>query len=134
MKKQKRIHRVKARYIAVHCTATRQDAIISDQEKLPYHFLVTKNGRLINTKPIRAKDGTIEIAWVGGLNKYGRHRDNRTEAQKDTLFNTLIVLSEEFPDAEIVGADKLYVYAYANPGFDIKSWLRNYIPMFLQAA
>jgi hypothetical protein len=97
MKKQKRIHRVKARYIAVHCTATRQDAIISDQEKLPYHFLVTKNGRLINTKPI-------------------------------------IVLSEEFPDAEIVGADKLYVYAYANPGFDIKSWLRNYIPMFLQAA
>jgi hypothetical protein len=134
MKRKIRIPNVKKHHIAIHSTGTRQDMLIKELDKLPYHFLIIRSGRLISIKPVAPGDRTIEIAWIGGLDKHGRHVDNRTEEQNDTLFNVLVVLTERYADAKIVGADELYVYGYANPGFNIKSWLRSYIPAFLQAA
>lgn len=121
------------RYIVVHCTGTRR-MLVNEMDKLPYHFVITRAGRLINLKPIAPTDGTVELAWLGGLDKNGRHVDNRTGEQNETLFNTLLVLTEKFDEAEIVGADKLYVYGHPNPGFDLKAWLNDYIPTFLQEA
>lgn len=122
------------RYIVVHSTSSRPGMLVKEIDKLPFHFLITRNGRLINLKPILPTDGTVEVAWLGGLDKHGRHVDNRTELQNETLFNTLLVLTEKFDEAEITSADKLYVYGYANPGFDLKGWLNDYIPAFLQDA
>ncbi len=122
------------RYIVVHCTGTKPNMLVRELDKLPYHFIITRNGRLINLKPISANDGTIEVAWIGGLDKHGNHVDNRTEEQNETLFNTLLVLTEKFDEAEITGADKLYIYGHPNPGFDLKAWLNEYIPAFLQDA
>ena len=122
------------RYIVVHCTSTRPDMLVKEMDKLPFHFLITRNGRLINLRPIKPTDATVEVAWLGGLDKHGRHVDNRTEQQNETLFNTLLVLTEKFDEAEITSAETLYVYGYANPGFDLKGWLNEYIPAFLQAA
>ncbi len=122
------------RYIVVHSTSSRPDMMLREIDKLPFHFLITRNGRLINLKPMLPTDFTVEIAWLGGLDKHGRHVDNRTEQQNETLFNTLLVLTEKFDEAEIISADKLYVYGYANPGFDLKAWLNDYIPAFLQDA
>ena len=134
MKRNRKLLVLNTRHIVVHSTGTRQDMQVRELDKLAYHFLITKSGRLINIRPLSHSNGKIEVAWLGGLDKRGRHVDNRTEEQKETLFNTLVVLSEQFPLASIVGADELYVYGFANPGFDIKIWLKSYLPPFLQAA
>ena len=122
------------RYIVVHTTGTKPGVAIKELDKLPYHYLITQGGRLINIKPLQPLDGSIEVALSGGLNKKGNHVDTRTGAQEDTLFNTLVMLTEAYPEATIVGADELYVYGFSNPGFDVKNWLNDYIPAFLQAA
>jgi N-acetylmuramoyl-L-alanine amidase len=122
------------RFIVVHTTATRPGVAIKNLDELPYHFLVTKGGKLINLKPLRAADTAIEIALSGGLDRRGKHMDTKTQQQADTLFNTLVMVTEAYPDAQIVGADQLYPYGFANPGFDVKQWLADYIPAFLLAA
>ena len=134
MKKRKKLRIPGSQHIVVHSTGTRQDMQLKELDRLPFHFLITRSGRLINIKPLPQNDGKIEVAWLGGLDKHGRHVDNRTEEQKETLFNTLVVLIERFPMASIVGADELYVYGFPNPGFDIKGWLKSYLPPFLLAA
>jgi len=121
-------------YIVVHTTGTKPDMLLSDFETLPYHYVVTKAGRLINLKPVQVKDGTIEVALVGGMDKEGGRVDCRTPRQNETLFNALILLSERYPYAKIVGADKVYVYPYANPGFDLQGWIAGYLPVMLEAA
>jgi hypothetical protein len=120
------------RYIVVHTTGTKTS--LNELDKLPYHYLITKAGKLINLRPLQSHEGTIEVAYAGGLNGKGIHKDTRTEQQKITLFNTLVLLSESFPEANIVGADELYVYGFANPGFNVREWLVSYLPTFLQAA
>ena len=133
--KQNTMKRMKEiKHIVLHATATRVNMMLKELDRLPYHFFITRSGRLISIKPIQPQDTTVEIAWLGGLDRVGKHVDNRTEEQKETMSNTLVVLSEQFTEANIIGADELYLYAFANPGFDIKEWLGSYIPAFLETA
>ncbi|QHS60834.1 peptidoglycan recognition protein family protein [Chitinophaga agri] len=122
------------RYIVVHSTGTKSDMLLSQMDKLPYHFLVTRAGKLLSLKKPLSTDGTIEIALIGGLDKEGNHIDCRTERQNDTLFNKLVQLLERYPNAKIVPADKVYLYAYPNPGFSLQQWITDYVPAFLRAA
>lgn len=122
------------RYIVVHTTGTRPGVVMRELDKLPYHYLITQGGRLINIKPLQLTDGTIEVAMSGGLDKHGNHVDKRSERQNETLFNTLVMLTEAYPDATIKSADELYLYGFPNPGFHVRGWIHNYIPLFLQAA
>ncbi len=122
------------RYIVVHTTGTKPGVVLNELDKLPYHYLITKGGKLINLNPLQAKDGTIEIALSGGMDKKGNHVDTRTDAQSETLFNTLVMLSEAYPAAFLKGADEMYKYAFANPAFNLKEWLNSYVPVFLEAA
>jgi len=122
------------RYFVVHKTGTRPGVALKELDKLPYHYLITKTGKLINLKPLKPTDGTIEVAISGGVDLHGNHVDSRTEGQNETLFNALVMLVEAFPAAKIMNADELYVYGFANPGFDARSWAHSYIPVFLQIA
>lgn len=121
------------RHITLHCTGTKPDVQVKHLDMLPYHYLITRNGRLLNLKPVRREDSTIEVAWLGGLDKNGNGTDNRTEPQNETLFNTLVWLTERFTEARIMPADKVQAYTYPNPGFDVKAWLGAYIPSVLAA-
>ena len=121
-------------HIAVHTTGTRPEMRLTQLDNLNYHYLVTRSGKLLSLKPVKRKDKIIDIAWLGGIDKSGKHVDNRTPEQNDTLFNTLMLLSERCDIAEIVPADKLYPYGFPNPGFDLKKWLAGYIPDFLLRA
>ena len=123
-------HNVK--YIVVHSTATDMRQSI-DVFKLPYHFIITLSGRLLNLSQVNAKDGCVDIAYVGGIDKKGNVQDTRTTTQCDCMFNTIVLLSEQFPDARIIGADELYG-AKEQPGFNVKSWLQEYVPVMLLAA
>lgn len=132
-KKKKAKLKFAIRHIVVHQTGTKPGVVLRELDKLPYHYVITKAGKLVNVRPMKRTDRTIEVALSGGMDRYGNHMDGRTEAQKETLFNTLVMLTESFPDAQIVGADELYVYGFPNPSFNIKVWLGNYIPAFLAA-
>src|SRR5436305_12850627 len=116
LKKQK----FNVRYIVVHTTGTRPGVVMRELDKLPYHYLITQGGRLINIKPLEPTDGTIEVAMSGGLDKHGNHVDKRSERQNETLFNTLVMLTEAYPEATIKAADELYLYGFPNPGFDVR--------------
>ncbi|MFI5195705.1 MAG: hypothetical protein ACHQD8_01325 [Chitinophagales bacterium] len=122
------------KHIVIHNTGTQQDVCTDELHDMPYHFLILKNGKIIPLNNFLVKTGNIEIAYLGGKDNNGRCCDNRTKEQNEALFTLLVKLTELFPKAHIVGADQLYVYSHANPGFDIKSWLQSYIPEFLEAA
>lgn len=132
-KKKQKKDNFAIKFIVVHQTGTKPGVVLREMDKLPYHYVITKSGKLVNVKPLKHTDRTIEVALSGGMDSYGNHMDGRTEAQKETLFNTLVLLTESFDDAMIIGADELYVYGFPNPGFNIKAWLANYIPAFLAA-
>lgn len=119
------------RYIVVHSTATTVSQVLNPN--LPYHFLITPAGRLIKIRPIKAEEGCVDIAYQGGLDKKGSLNDSRTTRQCDCMFTTLLLLSEQFPDARIVGADDLYG-SNESPGFSVKNWLNEYLPSLLLAA
>lgn len=120
------------RYIVVHSTGTSVRQTLNTAA-LPYHFLITPSGRLINIRPVQAKEGCVDIAYQGGLDKKGSLNDSRTSSQCDCMFTTLVLLSEQFPEARIVGADELYG-SNESPGFAVKSWLQEYVPSLLLAA
>lgn len=119
-------------HIVVHCTGTDPVQVINLRH-LPYHFVVTSQGQLVNIRPVRRDNTKVTIAWLGGMDDAGHHTDNRTEPQKETLFNTLVLLSERFPEARIIGADQSATCPFPNPGFDLKKWLAEYIPAFLES-
>lgn len=138
MKKRFKSKKYNIRYIVVHMTGTKASVAMKALDEMehpcPYHYIITRGGRLVNLRPLLPADGTIEVALLGGLDREGSHVDTRTEQQSDTLFNTLMLLSETYPEAKIVGADEVYVYGFANPGFNVRTWLYDYIPAFLLAA
>ncbi len=137
MKKTKGIHegtkKMNVQRIAVHCTGTRRISV-NELNKLPYHYLVTASGKLLPVKPLSCEDLIINVAWLGGRDKHGNSVDNRTEQQNQTLFTTLVLLTEQYVDAKIIGADECHQYGYPNPGFDVKTWLGSFVPAFLLAA
>ena len=118
------------RYIVVHSSKTLPEEF---HISTPYHFLIHRNGKVEQSKKISFTDACIQIAYLGGVNKEKQVQDTRTEVQTDSLFNELIALSEKFPEAKIVGADKVFGETN-NPGFNVKDWLKNYTPKILAEA
>lgn len=76
-----------------------------------YHYIVFPDGTIENLLDIaKVSNGvqgynstSINIAYVGGVDNKGRAIDNRTQAQKDSLFNILSYLIQQFPSAHIMG-------------------------------
>ena len=136
------------KYIVVHCTATQPDTKIGSiqnywREKLGwknpgYHYIIKRNGeivRLQSEKLIANGVGgnnqfAIHISYIGGIDKNNVPIDNRTGAQKHALFNKLISLSEKYPQAMILGHRDFPGVTKMCPSFDVKEWLKHYIPDF----
>ena len=106
--------------IIVHCTATRQDCTItqllhdftSRGWKTPgYHYVVSADGKITQlvaddhvSNGVKGFNATsINIAYIGGIDKRGRGIDNRTEEQKLSLKNKIHELHLKYPYAEILG-------------------------------
>lgn len=123
-----RYSRNNVRYIVVHSTFSKPDLLFAAMDSLPYHYLVTPAGRTVNVQSISCKSGTIEIGIIGGMNRNGDVVDSRSPRQDEALFTLLVQLGEMYPNARFVGADQVYVYPYANPGFDLQKWLESYVP------
>lgn len=110
--------------LIVHCTATPEfkDFDVKDVRDwhvkgngwsdIGYHFLIKIDGTVQEGRNM-AKIGahvaghnksSIGIAYVGGMDKNMEEWiDTRTDQQKDSIFNLLMDLKFQFPDAVVYG-------------------------------
>lgn len=121
-------HNVK--YIVVHSTRTMPGESHTENA---FHYVIDKNGKAIKEKKLSEKDACLQIAYTGGLNSEGKLADTRNDKQTETLFNQLISLSEKYPEAKIIGAGELFSQDQY-PGFDVKKWLKDYVPDVVKAS
>lgn len=125
--------------IFVHCTAGNQkqtlqqlkDEFIRKGWKNPgYHYVVFPDGKLVQllsedkvSNGVQGYNSTsINVSYVGGIDKQGRPLDNRTQAQKDTLYALLMYLKQQYPKAHILGHRDIW-------GKNSKNW-KKYCPCF----
>ena len=128
----------KIKYIAVHCTATPQTTSIDSIKnywktnlgwKMPgYHFIIKPDGEAVKLLSVdEVSNGvkgfnseTINISYIGGVDKAGKPIDNRTEAQKATLLKLLKEFRAKFPNAVIQGHRDFPNVKKACPSFNAK--------------
>ena len=131
------------KYIAVHCTATPQttsiDSIMNFWKtnlgwKMPgYHFIIKPDGEVAKLLSVdKVSNGvrgfnseTINIAYIGGIDKNGKPIDNRTDSKKDSLLNLLKIFKTRYPKAIVQGHRDLKKKKKACPSFDAKKEFKN---------
>lgn len=110
--------------LIVHCTATPEfkDFTLEDVRgwhvkgngwsDIGYHYLIRLDGTVELGRPVKKSGAhvaghnkdSIGIAYVGGMDKQMEEWiDTRTDEQKDSLFNLLMDLKFEFPNAVVYG-------------------------------
>ena len=140
------------KYIVVHCTATPPTATLESIKRywkeqrgwdIPgYHYLIQRQGTLIqlldeskNSNGVYAHNSNcINIAYIGGVDKDGKSQDNRSDAQKHSMFDLIVSLTEKYPQAEVLGHRDFPDVHKACPSFDVKQWLSEYEPNLGNAA
>lgn len=129
------------KYIVVHCTAGSQRQTVEGlmdyftrvrKWKNPgYHYVVTPEGKVVQLLDVaKVSNGvkgynreSINVAWMGGIDKYGRSTDNRTDDQKLSLKGLVKMLMERFPGAKLMGHKDFPGVAKDCPCFDVKTEL-----------
>lgn len=106
--------------IFIHCTASPQTATVQDilgefrakGWKYPgYHYVIAPDGQitclldenLVSNGVQGYNQTSVNIAYIGGIDRFGKSVDNRTQAQKDKLVWLLKELRKRYPKAEILG-------------------------------
>lgn len=106
--------------IFVHCTAGSQKQTIEDLKAefkakgwkhSGYHYAVMPSGRIEQMLPeeeisngVQGYNSTsINVAYIGGIDRNGKAVDNRTSEQKKSLVDLLKQLRQRYPKARIMG-------------------------------
>lgn len=106
--------------IFIHCTAGNQNATVEDLTREfkqrgfnnpGYHYVIMPRGRIEQMLPeeevsngVRGYNSTsINVAYIGGIDRNGNAIDNRTSEQKKSLVDLLKQLRERYPKARIMG-------------------------------
>lgn len=134
------------RFIVVHCTATTTDAKVQDIQRYwketlkwenpGYHYLIKRDGQIVQLQDealiangVKGNNhNSIHVSYIGGVDKDGKPKDNRTPQQLEAMFEKLVELSEKYPKAKIVGHRDFPGVKKACPSFDVRSWLASYEP------
>lgn len=134
------------RFIVVHCTATTPDAKVQDIQRYwketlkwenpGYHYLIKRDGQIMQLQDealiangVKGNNhNSIHVSYIGGVDKDGKPKDNRTPQQLEAMFEKLVELSEKYPKAKIVGHRDFPGVKKACPSFDVRSWLESYEP------
>ena len=106
------------KYIVLHCTDTlpsaKVDAILKFWKekrgwKSPgYHYIIKSNGdvvKLLDEKNISNgvlgfNENCINVAYIGGRTKEGKHGDTRTRSQENAMFDKIVELIETGPQLD----------------------------------
>ena len=128
------------KYIFVHCTAgpqTQSIAVIQNYWKTHnkwknpgYHYIIKADGEIvqlldeskISNGVANYNSNSINVCYIGGVDKAGKPLDNRTDAQKASLIKILTELKSRYPDAKIMGHREIW-------GPDSKKW-KKWCPCF----
>lgn len=124
--------------IIIHCTSTKEGVNITPSQiklwhlqrgfsDIGYHYVITLDGNVHIGRELRVigahtkghNKHSIGICYVGGIDKYGKPKDTRTDAQRDSLLRLLRHLKGIYTDATIHGHNE-----FANkacPCFDVSS-------------
>lgn len=108
--------------IIIHCSATKegQDFKAKDIDKwhkaqgwkgIGYHYVIDLDGTVekgrddseIGSHCVGKNKNSIGICYIGGLDKNGKPKDTRTDAQKEALWELLRELLIKYPKATIHG-------------------------------
>lgn len=124
------------KYIVVHCTATPQTTSIDSIKRywrevmkwrdVGYHFIYQADGKEVQllsiAHPSNGVKGhnhySIHLSYIGGVDKFGKAVDNRTEAQKKKMLERIIALKKMFPKAMIQGHRDFDGVSKACPSFN----------------
>lgn len=101
-----------------------------------YHFIIERDGEIVQLQPLEKpangvagnNSDAIHISYIGGVDRAGKPFDNRTDAQKDSMFDKIIELTELFPKAKVLGHRDFPGVHKACPSFDVRNWLSEYEP------
>lgn len=108
------------KYIVVHCSGGTQDATVEaiknywkkiGWKSVGYHFIIDKNGLetqlqsiIYPTNGVKGyNENSIHVCYIGGVDKFGKPVDNRTDAQKQKLRLRVNALKAQFPNAKVLG-------------------------------
>lgn len=149
--KQNNMRNIK--YIVIHCTATPPNATIESMKHFwkekrgwgdtpGYHYVIERDGNIVqlldeNKNSYGVHDHnpvSINIAYIGGIDKEGKPIDNRSTAQKHAMFDKIVALTEKYKGAETKGHRDFPEVKKACPSFDVKKWLSEYEPDLDNAA
>lgn len=121
--------------ILIHCVGNKCDRPFSTESliatgearfgQVSYHYYIKRDGSIEallpeNVQGVHARHYnhcSLGIVYEGGLNEKGKAEDTRTEAQKHAMFELLKDLTEEYPDAHILGHCELPRVAKTCPNF-----------------
>lgn len=157
----------KPTYIIIHCSATREDKDFTEKQindshvargfgRWGYHYYIRKDGRVI---PMRAENEigahdnfivpgektsynrcSIGICYEGGLDKNGKAKDTRTDAQKKAMrelvqdichrHDIIDILGhrDTSPDKNGNGIVEKCEWMKECPCFDVKSEFTSFLP------
>ena len=123
-------------FIAIHCSATPQTTTVESINsywkrilgwRAPgYHFIIKANGDIIQLLPIEQisngvagfNKNTINICYIGGVDKNNKPIDNRTKEQKASLIKIIKEMKALFPTAIVKGHYQFPNVKKACPSFD----------------
>ena len=135
------------KFIVVHCTATPSNTTIDSikhywkdvrkwGDTAGYHYIIEADGEVTqllaeekNSNGVYAHNSEcINMAYIGGVDKEGKPKDTRTNAQKHAMFDLIVELTEKYTGAKVLGHRDFPNVAKACPSFDVRTWLENYTP------
>lgn len=129
--------------IIVHCSATIEGQDIKTRtirdwhvlgngwDDIGYHYVIELDGSLhvgraediVGSHCKGHNSESIGICYVGGLDKNGRPKDTRTDAQKSTMLSLIKRLKAKYPSAIVYGHNDFS--SKACPCFDAKEEYKN---------
>ena len=109
------------KYIVIHCSATNYDCKVTTildywrnvkgWKTVGYHCLIEFDGTVNYLLPFEKvsngvaghNSNSINVCYIGGVDKNGKSFDTRSDKQKNSLLLLLTKLKEDYPNAEILG-------------------------------
>jgi N-acetylmuramoyl-L-alanine amidase len=128
--------------IVVHCSGGSQNATIDaikafwrrqGWKRVGYHYIIEPNGRVTQlasvaevTNGVRGHNqDSVHVCYIGGVDRFGKPLDNRTEFQKRALVATLQKLKKDFPNARILGHRDLSPDINRNGVIESREWVKS---------
>lgn len=136
--------RKRTNYLVVHCSATKPSMDIDAAEidrwhrqfgwsRIGYAYVIKRNGEVevgrgadeIGAHVKGYNNESLGICLIGGVDDNGDPDSNFTDHQWTALKNTITLLKDQYPQAEVLGHRDFPDVKKACPCFDVREWWKN---------